>query len=60
METSRRGIYVPSQSDRRNNTGVIEDVQFMSDQLMYDDILSEGKRNNDNNNGDCEYDRLNG
>ena len=28
--------YVPSQSDRRENTGVLEDIRFMSDQIMYD------------------------
>ena len=38
--------YVPSQRDRRENTGVLEDIRFMSDQIMYD-TLSEGKRNND-------------
>ena len=38
---------VPSQSDRRENTGVLEDIRFMSDQIMYD-TLSEGKRNNNN------------
>ena len=38
---------VPSQSDRRENTGVLEDIRFMSDQIMYD-TLSKGKRNNDN------------
>ena len=32
---------VPSQSDRRENTGVLEDIRFMSDQIMYD-TLSEG------------------
>ena len=37
--------YVPSQSDRRENTGVLEHIRFMSDQIMYD-TLSEGKRNN--------------
>ena len=35
--------YVPSQRDRRENTGVLEDIRFMSDQIMYD-TLSEGKR----------------
>ena len=37
---------MPSQSHRREKTGVllIEDVRFMSDQIMYD-TLSEGKRN---------------
>ena len=37
--------YVPSQRDRRENTGVLEDIRFMSDQIMYD-TLSEGKINN--------------
>ena len=37
--------YVPSQSDRKEDTGVLEDIRFMSDQSMYD-TLSEGKRNN--------------
>ena len=36
--------YVPSQGDRRGNTGVVEDIRFMSDQIMHD-TLSEGKRN---------------
>ena len=49
METSgrERGIHVPSQSDGRDSTGVllIEDIQFMSDQIMYD-TLSEGEINN--------------
>ena len=35
--------YVPSQHDKRENTGVLEDIRFMSDQIMYD-TLSEGKR----------------
>ena len=39
--------YVPSQIDRRENTGVLEDIRFTSDQIMYD-TLSEGKRNNNN------------
>ena len=39
--------YVPSQSDRRENTRVLEDIRFMSDQIMYD-TLSEGKRNDNN------------
>ena len=34
---------VPSQRDRTENTGVLEDIRFMSDQIMYD-TLSEGKR----------------
>ena len=34
--------YVPSQSDRRENTGVLEDIRFMSGQIMCD-TLSEGK-----------------
>ena len=29
------------------NTGVLEDIRFTSDQIMYD-TLSEGKRNNNN------------
>ena len=37
--------YVPSQSDRRKTTGVLEYIRFMSDQIMYN-TLSEGKRNN--------------
>ena len=39
--------YVPSQRDGRKNTGVllIDDIRFMSDQIMYD-TLSEGERNN--------------
>ena len=49
METSgREKGYVPSQSHRRENAWVlrlVEDIQFMSDQIMYD-TLSEGKRNN--------------
>ena len=40
---------MPSQSHRRENTGVLEDIQFMSDQIMYD-TLSEGKINTSNNN----------
>ena len=40
---------MPSQSDRRENTGVLEDIRFMSDQIMLPyDTLSEGKRNNNN------------
>ena len=39
--------YIPSQSDTRENTGVLEDIRFLSDQIMYD-TLSEGKRNNSN------------
>ena len=38
---------MPSQIDRRENTGVLEDIRFTSDQIMYD-TLSEGKRNNNN------------
>ena len=38
---------MPSQSHRRENTGVLEDIRFTSDQIMYD-TLSEGKRNNNN------------
>ena len=41
--------YVPSQSHRRDNTGVLEDIRFLSNQITYD-TLSEGKRNNNNNN----------
>ena len=37
--------YVPSQRDGRDNTGVLEDIRFVSDQIMHD-TLSEGKRNN--------------
>ena len=46
METlgRERGIRA-SQSDRGENTGVLEDIRFMSNQIMYD-TLSEGKRNN--------------
>ena len=33
--------YVPSQSHRRENTGVLKDIRFMSDQIMYDTCLSE-------------------
>ena len=36
--------YVPPQCNRRDNTGVLEDIRFISDQIMYD-TLSEGKRN---------------
>ena len=32
---------MPYQSNRRDNTGVVEKIQFMSDQIMYDK-LSEG------------------
>ena len=39
--------YVPSQGHRRENPGVLEDIRFMSDQIMYD-TLSEGKTNNNN------------
>ena len=35
--------YVPSQSDWRENAGVLEDIRFVSGQIMYD-TLSEGKR----------------
>ena len=38
---------MPSQSNRRENSGVLEDIRFMSDQIMYD-TLSEGKKNNHN------------
>ena len=38
---------VPSQSHRRDNSGVLEDIRFITDQIMYD-TLSEGKRNNSN------------
>ena len=34
--------YVPSQSDREN-TGVLEDIRFILDQIMYD-TLSEGEK----------------
>ena len=37
--------YVPPQCNRRDNTGVLEDIRFISDHIM-DDTLSEGKRNN--------------
>ena len=36
---------MPSHRDRRENTGVLEDIRFMSDQILYD-TSSEGKRNN--------------
>ena len=36
---------MPSQSDRRENAGVLGDILFMSDQIMHD-TLSEGKINN--------------
>ena len=39
--------YVPSQRDRRDKTGVLEDIRFMPDPIMYD-TLSEGKRNKNN------------
>ena len=42
--------YVPSQIDRRENTGVLEDIRFMSDQIVHD-TLSEGKINNNDNVG---------
>ena len=44
LEEGKEG-YVPSQSYGRENTGVVEDIRFMSDQIMYDRTLSEGKRN---------------
>ena len=34
--------YVPSQRDKRENTGVPEDIRFMLHKIMYD-TLSEGK-----------------
>ena len=46
--------YVPSQSNRRENTGVLEDNRFMSDQIMYA-TSSEGKRNNNHNNSNTSY-----
>ena len=42
---TRVGIHSTSQGDERENTGVLEDIRFISDQIMYD-TLSEGKRNN--------------
>ena len=33
---------------RRGNTGVLEDIRFMSDQIVHD-TLSEGKINNNDN-----------
>ena len=42
--------YVPSQRDKRENTGVPEDIRFMLHKIMYD-TLSEGKRNNNNYDG---------
>ena len=41
---------MPSQSHRRENTGVLEDTRFLSDQTMHD-TLSEGKRNHNNRGG---------
>ena len=35
---------MPSQSHRGENTEVLEDIRFMSDQIIYD-TLSEGKKN---------------
>ena len=37
--------HVPSQSDRRENTEVLEDIGFISDQTVFD-TLSESKINN--------------
>ena len=45
---------VPSQSHRREKTGVLEDIQFMSDQIMYD-TLSEGKRKKINNRRELDF-----
>ena len=36
---------MPSQSDRRDNTEVPEDIRLTPDRIMYD-TLSEGKKNN--------------
>ena len=42
--------YVPSQRDKRESTGVPEDIRFMLHKIMYD-TLSEGKRNDNNYDG---------
>ena len=50
--------YVPSQSDRRENTGGLEDIRFISDHIMYD-TFSEGKRNHNKRRGILSIDRYN-